>query len=292
MATVVEALHVAAPSRRRAHRARALLLADTAACECLHDAGVSPRDVDLVASVGIYRDRNIGEPAFASFIQEDVAINPEDPHAGGHGTFSFDLANGVCGPLTAFQVIDRFLRAGTISRGLVVASDADPGHRLAAGFPFAPVGAAAACTWTNDERGFGGFHWGSWWDGGALFNAVVRPDRKGNLLRLAVDAGFARHAAGCAAEVAARALSDAGLSAADIAVTIAGPGDPAFVRELSRRTALAEDRIVTAEPRVHTASLLVALGGARGQGLLRPGAPALVVCAGAGVVAGACIYHP
>ena len=102
---------------------------------CLDEAGCPANDLDLLVNVGLYRDRNLGEPALAALIQEDVGANPEDPHADTHGTFSFDIANGTCGPLTALQVVDGFLRSGTIHRALVVASDADPGHGIGRALP-------------------------------------------------------------------------------------------------------------------------------------------------------------
>ena len=76
---------------------------------------MAPNDLDLLVNAGLYRDRNLGEPALASMIQEDVRRHPEDPHPGGHGTFSFDVANGACGVLTALQIADRFLRSARSS---------------------------------------------------------------------------------------------------------------------------------------------------------------------------------
>ena len=83
----------------------------------------------------------------------------EDPHAGAHGTFSFDIANGTCGVLSALQVVDGFLRSHTINCALVLASDADPGHRMSEYFPFSPLGAALLCGWAGDGYGLGEFHW-------------------------------------------------------------------------------------------------------------------------------------
>ena len=77
-------------------------------------AGRDADDIDLLVNAGIYRDRNLGEPALAAMIQEDIGANPEDPHAGAHGTFSFDIANGTCGVLTALQIVDGFLRSRAI----------------------------------------------------------------------------------------------------------------------------------------------------------------------------------
>jgi len=72
-----------------------------------------PSDLDLLINAGIYCDRNLGEPALAAIIQDDIGANPEDPHSHAHGTFSFDIANGVCGVLTALQIADGLLRSRT-----------------------------------------------------------------------------------------------------------------------------------------------------------------------------------
>ena len=37
--------------------------------------------MDLLINAGIYRDRNLGEPALAAMIQQDIGAHPEDPHA-------------------------------------------------------------------------------------------------------------------------------------------------------------------------------------------------------------------
>src|SRR6266567_3307842 len=121
MGTVIDRLDFTRGGWRTRHSA--LRLAVAAAKTCLQQAGRDPDDVDLLVNAGVYRDRNLAEPALAALIQEDIGANPEDPHDDAHGTFSFDIANGACGVLTALQVIDGFLRSGAIHRALVVASD-------------------------------------------------------------------------------------------------------------------------------------------------------------------------
>ena len=93
MGTVIDRVDIAYPRWR--HRHSALHLAVTAAKDCLRRAGCDPDELDLVVNAGIYRDRNLGEPALAALIQDDIGANTEDPHAGAHGTFSFDIANGA-----------------------------------------------------------------------------------------------------------------------------------------------------------------------------------------------------
>src|SRR5262245_9775205 len=169
MGTVIEAVGVAAGRRRRSSARR---LADTAAARALAGAALEAADVDLLLNAGLYHDRILGEPALAALIQEDIGANPEDPHAGGHGTFSFDVANGSCGMLTALRVADGFLRAGSARHALGVASDADPGHRLAPGFPFAPAGAALACGWRPGDEGLIGFRFSAGEPGAGLWSSV------------------------------------------------------------------------------------------------------------------------
>ena len=157
MGTVIDRVALAEGGWRNRHSA--LRLAVKTAKDCLERAGRDPHDVDLLINAGIYRDRNLGEPALAAMIQQDIGANPEDPHADAHGTFSFDISNGTCGVLTALQIVDGFLKSHAIDCALVVASDADPGHGMSEHFPFSPAGAALLCDWTDDDAGLERIHW-------------------------------------------------------------------------------------------------------------------------------------
>ncbi len=153
MGTIIDRVEVVRAGWRGRHSA--LHLAVAAAKSCLRAAQCDADDLDLLVNTGIYRDKNLGEPALAAIIQEDVGANPEDPHGNAHGTFSFDIANGTCGILTGLQIVDGFLRSHTINYALVTASDANPGRGMSRDFPFSPVGAALLCRWSDDESGLG-----------------------------------------------------------------------------------------------------------------------------------------
>src|SRR5512146_448246 len=87
-----------------------LHLTDVAARSCLDRAHRRSEDLDLLINAGIYKDRNVAEPALASIIQEDIDANIGGTPArlGHHGTFSFDVLNGGCGVITAAQLADSF----------------------------------------------------------------------------------------------------------------------------------------------------------------------------------------
>ncbi len=77
MGTVIE--RVALTEGGWLTRRSALRLAVKSAKDCLERAGRDPDDVELLVNAGIYRDRNLGEPAMAAMIQQDIGANPEDP---------------------------------------------------------------------------------------------------------------------------------------------------------------------------------------------------------------------
>ncbi|MDX1890754.1 3-oxoacyl-[acyl-carrier-protein] synthase III C-terminal domain-containing protein [Mycolicibacterium sp. 050158] len=287
MGTVID--HVEVTRGRWRHRHSALHLAVTAARDCLAVARRDRDDVDLLINTGIYRDRNLAEPALAALIQQDVGANPEDPHPEGHGTFSFDVANGSCGVLTALQIADGFLRSNTIDCALVVASDADPGRGCSEDFPFSPTGAALLCHWSDDDRGLGRVHWLTSRDDGETFRATVGFADARNVLRFATSAAMDDRFASTAAEVARRCLREAALDVSDLDAIITAPARRAYRTRLAENLGVPVELIVAAgDERVHTAALLTAM--ARDDGRLRNGRRVLLVAAGAGVVAGAAVY--
>ncbi len=290
MGTVIDHAAVGHASWRSRHSA--LRLAVGTAKDCLHEAGCEADDLDLLVNVGIYRDRNLGEPALAALIQEDVGANPEDPHAGTHGTFSFDIANGTCGPLTALQVADGFLRSGTIHRALVVASDADPGHGLVQHFPFAGTGGALLCGWAADGSGFDSFRWANFPDGGDSFRATVSYRDGRNRLEIVASEQMDEAYADAGAKVASACLDSASTDLAAIDLVLAAPARPGFRAGLAARLDVPVERVVVADDdRIHTAGLIAAIHGATRDASLRPGSTVLVVAVGAGVTAGAALYR-
>ncbi len=267
------------------------MLADKAIQASVARAGMTARDIDLLLNTGLYRERILGEPALAALIQEDIGANPEDPHDGAHGTFSFDVCNGACGTLTALHIADGFLRAGTIRHALVVASDADPGRGLAPLFPFAASGAAAVCRWDDQVAGLVGFRWEMSPADDDLLRARVGFERGRNLLRIEEDPGFGDQAAAWAGKAAMALLADHGVTPDDIDLVVANPLTAAFLGALPAHLGVAGDRLVTVPgaSRIHTAGLLVALAAAHEQGRFRDARRVLLVSAGAGIVAGAAL---
>ena len=288
MGTVIERVAIRSGGWR--HRHSALGLAVETAKDCLRQAGREPHEVDLLVNAGIYRDRNLGEPALAALIQKDIGANPESPHAGAHGTFSFDVANGTCGLLNALQIVDGFLRSRAIDSAMVVASDADPGHRMSDHFPFTPTGAAMLCRWSADDSGLAHPVWVTDHESREMSSATVGLVDGHNVLRFERADGIGRRMAEVAAKAVDMCLERAELRIADIRALVAAPADAEFRTCLAEHIGLRTDDVVVAEDEhVHTASIAAALN------RLPAGAPAgsriLLVAAGAGICAGATLYQ-
>jgi 3-oxoacyl-[acyl-carrier-protein] synthase III len=291
MGTVIECLDVASGGWRSRHSA--LRLAVAAAKGCLQRAGRHPGDVDLLVNAGIYRDRNMGEPALAALIQQDIGANPEDPHADTHGTFSFDVANGTCGVLTALQIVDGFLRSHTIERALIVASDADPGHGMSEHFPFSPVGAALLCHWREGDYGLGGVRWENFPDEGTNFHATVGFEDARNVLRVSESTAIDEQFAAAGAKVALACLDEASLAPSDVDVIAAAPARRGYRAALATHLGVPVERIaIAADEQTHTASLVAALDCVDWVVGQIPGETrVLMITVGAGITAGAALYR-
>lgn len=290
MPSVLESIAVVAGGRWRRSARR---LAGVAARRALRQAGLRPDDVDLLVDAGLYHDRLLGEPALAALIQEDIGANPEDPHPGGHGTFSFDVANGACGMLTGLRVADGFLQAGSIDHALVVASDADPGHGMAPAFPFAPVGAALVCGRRAGTGGIAGFRFATGSPAGPTPTATVAFDGRCNRLTVTRPPGADAAAGALAGEVASGLLAEHDLTPGDLDLVAANPLSAGFLGVLADRLGLPPDRV--GRPRdgrpAHTAGLAVALQEAA-PGLHLGGRTVLLVSGGAGPTAAAALVLP
>jgi 3-oxoacyl-[acyl-carrier-protein] synthase III len=290
MGTRIDSIAVVSGGLRRRHSARRL--ADAAARACLTDANVAASDVDLLVNAGMYRDGNLGEPALAALIQEDIDANPGDPPVGGPGTFSFDVANGSCGVLTGLQLVDGLLATGTAGRALVVASDANPGRGMTRTFPFGATGGAALCDWDDATQGFTGFRWAVHPEFAELLVADVRFDGHRNVLDVREAPEFAARAAICGADVAAKLLADHGLTTCDVDAVIACPLSHGFVAALADAMDLSREQIVDPPSRgAHTAALLISLRSVLHDPDARSARTLLFVAAGAGITIGTALYR-
>lgn len=262
-----------------------------AANGCLRRSGVAPGEVGVLINAGVYRDRNVVEPAIATFIQHrigaNIAIN------GTPGTFSFDIDNGGCGLLTGCMLVDGFLRSDPGRYGLVVAGDVEPVAGRSEGFAYDPAAAAVLLAAGPDDAGFLAFH--NDVAPGGLDSYGGRVVWEGSRYKLVIrqDDSYADECLSAALGSLAKLLDDAGLQTADVDLLVPSQSPPRFARLLREATGLG-DRVVdvTGEcGNVHTAGPGLALERATREGRLAPGARVVFLTVGAGIATSLALYR-
>jgi 3-oxoacyl-[acyl-carrier-protein] synthase-3 len=292
MPTTIDGITVT-KGRRVLRAPSGLRLAVKAGRGALSSTGRTPGDTDLLLNAGIYHERQIGEPAIAALIQDDLGANTGDVSLDHRTTFSFDVVNGACGVLSSIQIADGFLTTHTIETALVVASDVSPGRKLSPDFPYSPAGGALVCGWTDDDtRGLGTIRWHDSPDGGASYHSEGEYPNGRNIIAIHEDASFAEKAGAAAATAAEEVLAEDKLSSDDIDLFIASPGVPKFTQVLIDRLGDIGERLISAEETLHTVGFVEALEQAVSTGRWASAKTVLFVCGAAGVTGGAAIYRP
>lgn len=315
--------HIEAVSALTSHGARkpsARRLADAAARACIDHARRQPGDLDMLINAGLYREDNMGEPALAALIQEDIGANPGQPPVGGHGTFSFDLLNGTCGVIDAIHVEAGLLRSGVIGLGGIVTSDVDPNLAVPGSAPFRPCGGAMVLGWDDTSAGFTGFHTETFPEYEDLFTsglmwrerhgphapavrvparsgpAVRLPGRAGSQSQMVIDAraGYAGRLVDCAVETTRRFLHRSALGIGDIDLLVPAPSAPEFVDPLRLRLGIAGDRVAYVAEDLsgaYTTATIAALQAAVRSGRLAEARNTLLLAAGAGITVALALYR-
>jgi len=281
-------------ARERSGRGRSIALEVSAAKRCLRAVGLGADDVSLLVNAGIYRDDNIAEPAIASLIQRRLGANLDIN--GTPGTFSFDLSHGGCGFVTGMMLADQLLRTTATPYGIVVAGDAEPSPGRSEGFAYQPAAAAVLLEAGEEHEGFLGFRVDADADGAGACTGRLEwraHDEGGHWLVLHAADDYAEACVEAAAAAVAAFLTEAGLTAGDIAVVVPSQSPPRFVAGFRAATGMGGRVVdVTGEAGdVHTAGVGFAFERARRDGLLRPGARVLFVAVGAGVSTALALYR-
>jgi 3-oxoacyl-[acyl-carrier-protein] synthase-3 len=286
-------------------RPTARRLADAAVRACLEHAGKEPGDVDMLINAGVYREDNMGEPALAALIQEDIGANLGQPPVGGHGTFSFDLINGTCGVISAIQLESGLLRSGVIRLGAIVTSDVDPHLEDPGTAPFRPAGGAMLLGWDDTDAGFTDFAAETYPEYQDLFTSgLVWQERRGLRLsrraagrsQMVIDArpGYHARLADCAEESAHRFLRRLGMGIGEVDLLVPAPSSPDFLDTLRVRLGIPGDRVAyVAEDLAgaYTAGPIAALQAAIRSGRLGEARNTLVLAAGAGITVALALYR-
>lgn len=266
-----------------------------AAKDCLKSARLDPSLLGILINAGIYRDRNIGEPAIATFIQRAIGAN--EVVTGDRSTFSFDLTNGGCGMLTGMMVVDGFLQSGTIDHGMVVTADTDPVPGESLGYSFTP--AAAAVLLSRGEDGCGFLHYKTETEARFIDDMQGRLEwrqhkrKMGNILVMIQAEGYAKECAQYALENLDAFLKETSLKMKDIDLIIPSQSPTGFLGELKKKKGMEEKLIDVTDKldNVHTAGIGFALERAMSSGRFGAAKNCLFLTVGAGLTVALALYR-
>jgi 3-oxoacyl-[acyl-carrier-protein] synthase-3 len=300
MGTIIEASATAtAAEHQRSLSTGALELADAAIRSCLERADRTAEELDLLINTGVFHDKILSEPAFASLIQEDIGANLGHLAGAGHGTFSFDVYNGACGLLTGIHLVDGMLASGTVKLGMVVASDMDPEPGVSEGFAFPGVGGAVLLSADDSRAGFTAFEFATFPEFAELFESHVEwhSDARGgadgygrNTLTVEIAGSYVDSALECAEPTIRKLATAQALDLDEVDLLIANASVPEFAERLATRLGISTDRAASLPEDLvgaHTAAPAVALESVD----IAPGTTALFVSAGAGITVAVALYR-
>lgn len=299
---------IAAASALTSHGSRkptARRLADAAARVCLANAGRQPGDVDMLINTGVYREDNMGEPALAALVQEDIGANLGQPPIEGHGTFSFDLINGTCGVISAIQLEAGLLHSGVIQLGVIVTSDVDPNPKDPQPPPFRPAGGAMLLSWDDSIAGFSDFYTETFPEYEDLFvsglvwqerHGLRAPRRSSGQSHMAIDEkpGYQARLVDCAEEVTRRFLGRLGMGMDEIDLLVPAPSAAGFVDSLRVRLGVPGDRVAYVAEDLegaYTTGPIAAVQAAIRSGRLGETRNTLLLTAGAGITVALALYR-
>ena len=291
--TVIEDVRPSAP-QSSLRRPSSVRLAADAGRRVLETTGAADR-IDLVINVGVYRDGHICEPALAPLIQRRIASLAQRKDV-----FSLDLMNGGCGLVNALQVVDTFVRTGSVRRALVVASDVDPDPRRSSGLAVRPAGVAIVAGAVEGPEGFLAFHSETFTEYAGLYEGRVDwlgprgwlTGGAGHAVAVRTDESYTDRCAACAAASATRFLAAQGLAIGDIDLVVAPDSPCSFAGAFSAMLQL-DRRCVIGGPAsagAHSAAPGLALSAAMASGRLRAARRTLLVAAGAGITVALALY--
>lgn len=266
-----------------------------AAKDCLKSAQLDPNMLGVLVNTGIYRDRHIGEPAIATFIQRAIGAN--EVFTGDRSTFSFDLTNGGCGMLTGVMVVDGFLQSGTIDHGMVVTADTDPVPGESQGYNYTP--AAAAVLLSRGEDGVGFLHFKTETEARFIDDLRGRLEwmqhkrKMKNVLVMSQAEGFAGACAQFALGNLDAFLKETSLKMKDIDLIIPSQSPPGFLGELKKKKGMEEKLIDLTDKlaNVHTAGIGFALERAMSSGRFAAAKNCLFLTVGAGITVSLALYR-
>jgi len=245
---------------------------------CLEEAQPGIQELGLLISTGVYLDRHIHEPAFASLIQGNLMKSFGAELA---GTFSFDLHSGGGGVVMALSILNGFVESGKTGLGAVVAGDAEP---------FDGSAGALMVSKGTSEEGFRIFSQDAYTQYSSEYRSYS--SYSGNTLQLINKQGseYLNHCLLCMNKSMDRFLSESALAADEIDLIIPSQSPAGFASALADLYGHTRVVVLNEEHNCYSAGLIKALVQAQSTGLFRKSRKILFINVGPGITVDLALY--
>jgi len=260
---------------------------------CLRASSYAPSDVNLLINAGVYRDRHIGEPAMATFVQRKLKINPEFHEK---KTFSFDVINGGCGMLSAFSILAQMIGSGAIRLGMVVSSDCNSDKNPDPSFAYRPSGSAALVDISPDaDRGFGRFVFDHFPEHAELYTGVIDIAEKRGKIRIFQDERLMDAYLSAAPKTFDKLLAAENLKREEVDWVIPSQISPEFPAHLSTALGIPPTKVLDCtgilKADTFTTSVFLSLYHAQKSKRIAAGNRIVFLTLGSGVTVGCAAYY-
>ncbi len=274
-------------------------LASRAGDRCIDGSGVNKEKIGILIYTGIYRDKNVVEPAMACLIQKNMGMNTDPVEkCNGYRTFSFDLSNSALGFLYAAQAADGFVNSDKADYVLITSSDVHPAQDVVPGYPFSHIGAAAILAKADDKKtGFQHYYFKTANDGdpgyysyGDIYKYGVE-GRKSIVVN--VDKDFGNRSLDFAVNTVKEFSKAKKVNIADVKFVITSQFYKDFGKRLAKEIGLGENNAVDIYDKYgnsHTSALIAGYNFLKQSGFMSPGDKILFVGVGSGLTAGVGLY--
>jgi len=271
-------------------------LASKAARRALEMAGLSGRDLDMIAVGTVTPDRQF--PSAACMIQRELEAT---------GCAAFDLSAGCSGFLYALGMVNDAIRCGSCTNALVVGVERlstilnwqDRGTCVLLG----DGAGAVVLTAANGNKGILSTHLQADGQFGDLLYSYYGEDVPPSLLegidtkpfKLAMEGNrLFKRAINCLADIARQALEHNGLTAEDIDLVIPHQANIRIIQGAATNLGIPMDKVYTNVDKygnTSSASIPIALDEANRKGLIQEGDRVLLITFGAGLTWGASVLE-
>ncbi len=271
-------------------------LSSVAAEDCLERSRYDRREIDLMIYAGVYRTSYICEPALASMVAGQIALNHRKEKDRPERTLCFDVLSGALGVLHACHVASQAIRARRHRRVMIVASEIENNAEGSSGVRLGLRHAASAMIldFSGENRsGFGAFTFRYFPEHIDAFCSYVDLRVASGVLTAHKSPSLQDHYLDALETTVGEHLQRTGVERSSIKALFAPQISSEFLRRLALRIAVQCPvvDVTSNDGDLYTSSIPYALAHARDKGLVQAGDIGLIAGVGAGIQAGCVLYY-